>query len=94
MQSCINLCLNVNIKLIDSIKLLLVGTSLNIILPSGAGDVAKGYYGYKWTGIKERMFAISLIDKLIAIGSLLFITPFAFYYSNNYLILKRAETVM
>ena len=71
----------------ESFKLLLVGSSLNIFLPSGAGDIVKSYYGFKWTGIKERMLAVSLLDKLIAVGSVLFITPFAFYYSNNYLIL-------
>lgn len=71
----------------ESFKLLLVGSSLNIFLPSGTGDIAKSYYGFKWTGIKERMLAISLIDKLIAIGSILFFTPFAFFYSSNYLIL-------
>ena len=76
-----------NISQLDSFKLLLVGSSLNIFLPSGAGDVAKSYYGYKWTGIKERMISISLIDKLIAIGSLLFITPFCFYISQNSMIL-------
>jgi uncharacterized membrane protein YbhN (UPF0104 family) len=71
----------------ESFKLLLVGSSLNIFLPSGTGDIAKSYYGFKWTGIKERMLAVSLLDKLIAVGSVLFITPFAFYHSNNYLIL-------
>jgi len=77
----------ISITQIESLKLLLVGSSLNIVLPSGTGDIAKSYYGYKWTGIKERMLAISLIDKLIAIGSILFITPFAFYFSKNYTIL-------
>tara|TARA_B110001452_G_C15234033_1_gene427315 strand:+ start:1924 stop:2616 length:693 start_codon:yes stop_codon:yes gene_type:complete len=70
-----------------SIQLFFIGQSLNIILPAGAGDVAKGYYGYKITGIKEKMFAISLVDKLIAIGSILFITPFASYYFHNYTII-------
>tara|TARA_B110000483_G_scaffold37278_1_gene45877 strand:- start:2846 stop:3760 length:915 start_codon:yes stop_codon:yes gene_type:complete len=70
-----------------SFKLFFIGQSLNIFLPSGAGDVAKGYYGFKWTGEKEKMFSISLIDKLIAIGSLFFITPFACFFSQNYLIL-------
>lgn len=72
---------------LESFKLLLVGSSLNIFLPSGTGDIAKSYYGFKWTGIKERMVAISLLDKLIAIGSIIFITPFAFYSSGNFSIL-------
>ena len=72
---------------LESFKLLLVGSSLNIFLPSGTGDIAKSYYGFKWTGIKERMVAVSLLDKLIAVGCILFITPFAFYFSKNYLII-------
>ena len=72
---------------IESFKLLLVGSSLNIFLPSGTGDIAKSYYGFKWTGIKERMVAVSLLDKLIAIGSIIFITPFALYSSGNFSIL-------
>jgi uncharacterized protein (TIRG00374 family) len=75
------------IKFKDSLRLYFVGQSLNIILPSGTGDIAKSYYGSKWTGKKERMITVSLLDKLIAISSIVFITPVAFYYSNNYLIL-------
>lgn len=67
----------------ESFKLLLVGSSLNIFLPSGTGDIVKSYYGFKWTGIKEQMLYVSLLDKLIAIGSIIFITPFAFYNSGN-----------
>tara|TARA_B100001287_G_scaffold106033_1_gene89237 strand:+ start:18303 stop:19214 length:912 start_codon:yes stop_codon:yes gene_type:complete len=70
-----------------SFKLFFIGQSLNIFLPSGAGDVAKGYYGFKWTGEKEKMFSISLIDKLIAIGSVFFLTPFAYFHSEKYSIL-------
>lgn len=75
------------IKFKDSLRLYFIGQSLNILLPSGTGEIAKSYYGFKMTGIKERMIAVSLLDKLIAIGSVVFITPIAFYYSNNYLIL-------
>jgi glycosyltransferase 2 family protein len=78
---------NIIISYYQAYKLFLVGQTLNIVLPSGTGDLAKVYYGYKWTGIKERMFAVSLIDKLIAIGSILFITPISFYYSGNYTII-------
>lgn len=78
---------NVLVSQTESFKLLLVGSSLNTFLPSGTGDIAKSYYGFKWTGIKERMLYISILDKLIAVGSILFITPFTFFYSNSYLIL-------
>jgi glycosyltransferase 2 family protein len=71
----------------QSLKLLLIGQTLNTFLPSGTGDIAKSYYGYKNTGIKERMLSISIIDKLIAIGSLLFISLYAFHATKNYSIL-------
>ena len=53
----------------DSMALLLAGLGLNLFLPAGSGDVAKAYLGYRWTGIKERMLSVSLLDKLIALGS-------------------------
>lgn len=53
-----------------AIRLLLVGAALNTFMPAGTGDVAKSYFGYKWTGIKERMLAVSLYDKLVALAAL------------------------
>ena len=58
------------IKLADSMALLLVGAALNLVLPASTGDIAKSYFGYKWSGVKERMLAVSLLDKVIALGSI------------------------
>lgn len=71
----------------NSFKFLLVGSALNIVMPAGAGDVAKSYFGYKWTGIKERMFSVSLYDKLVAIASLSVLSIYATMVTKNYLIL-------
>ncbi len=71
----------------NSFKFLLVGSALNIIMPAGAGDVAKSYFGYRWTGIKERMFSVSLYDKLVAIASLSVLSVYATIVTKNYFIL-------
>jgi len=78
-----------NIHFLDSFSLLLVGVSLNIILPAGTGDIGKSYFGYKWSGIKERMFIISIFDKIIALfsASLFGIIILLFKYQIRYLIL-------
>ena len=71
----------ISITFWDSFKITLVGLALNIISPAGSGDVLKSYYGYQWTGVKERMVAVSLYDKLIAILSLGLIAVVGFLYS-------------
>jgi N-acetyl sugar amidotransferase len=68
----------------QSLKFLLVGSALNLIMPAGAGDVAKSYFGYRWTGIKERMVAVSLYDKLLAIASLAFLCLYAFIKTGDF----------
>ena len=60
----------VRFKFIDSLKIMLVGISLNLISPGGSGSILKSYFGYHWTGVKERMISVSFTDKLIAISSL------------------------
>lgn len=71
------------VSLLFSMKVTLVGVALNIFLPAQSGEVLKGYFGYKWSGIRERMFIISLYDKLIAIFSIGFLGLIpSFYYSN------------
>ncbi|MBU0764624.1 MAG: flippase-like domain-containing protein, partial [Bacteroidetes bacterium] len=57
------------VSFFPALKLLFIGQSLNIVLPAGTGDLFKSYYGYKWTGIRERMLTVSLFDKTIAIAS-------------------------
>jgi uncharacterized protein (TIRG00374 family) len=73
-----------------SIKLLFIGQALNIVMPSGAGDVAKGYFGYKEKGMKERMFGVSLFDKIMAISSIGFLGFYSFIETGNitYLVLS------
>lgn len=68
----------------NSFKFLLVGTALNIVMPAGAGDVAKSYFGYKWTGVKEKMFSVSLIDKLIAIASISVLAIYSVIVTENW----------
>ena len=70
----------------DSTKLLMTGMCLNLVLPASLGDVAKSYFGYRWYGIKERMLSISMVDKVVALGSVgLLGFPFA-VYQQNYII--------
>ena len=58
-----------SVSLKDSISLFFIGQSLNLIMPAGTGDVIKGYFGGQKSGMKEKMYSISLIDKIIAISS-------------------------
>lgn len=78
---------NIKFTLLNSFKLLFVGNALNIILPAGLGDILKSYFGYLWSGVKERMLSVSISDKLIAIGSLFFISVFSFAFHKNLSIL-------
>ncbi|AQQ09978.1 putative membrane protein [Sedimentisphaera cyanobacteriorum] len=59
-----------SITLKDSTLLLFTGLGLNLFMPSGSGDIAKAYFGYRWSGVKERMVSISFLDKLIAVSSI------------------------
>lgn len=72
-----------------SLKLLLIGQALNVIMPAGTGDIAKSYFGYKEQGQKERMFSVSVFDKLLAIASVGLLGLYSAIASNNwyYLIL-------
>jgi glycosyltransferase 2 family protein len=56
------------ISLWVSWRITLAGIALNIFMPAQAGEVLKGYFGYQWTGVKERMFSISFLDKVIAVA--------------------------
>lgn len=67
----------------DSFKFMLVGQALNTVLPAGSGDVARAYFGYRWTGVKEKMLAVSLFDKIIAIGSLFFLGFYSYLTTQN-----------
>ena len=72
-----------NIGIVDSIRLWFVGAALNLILPATSGDVFKSYFGYKWSGVKERMLSISLLDKVIALASIALLgIPFSLYLKN------------
>jgi len=75
---------DVKIGLVNSFRFLLVGAALNLIMPAGAGDVAKSYFGYKWTGIKERMFSVSLFDKIIAIASIGILGLYSLFMTKEY----------
>ncbi|MBN1124845.1 MAG: flippase-like domain-containing protein [Sedimentisphaerales bacterium] len=69
---------SLSVRFRDSMVLLFVGLGLNLVLPASSGDVVKSYFGYRWSGVKERMLSISLLDKVIALGSVSFLgIPFA-----------------
>ncbi|MCP4521835.1 MAG: flippase-like domain-containing protein [Cytophagales bacterium] len=70
-----------------AVKFLLVGTTLNIVMPAGSGDIAKSYFAYKEAGNKEQMFIASIYDKLVAIASMFFLSIYAYYYTQNIWIL-------
>ncbi len=67
----------------DSFKLLLVGSTLNLFMPAGSGDIAKSYFAYKWSGIKERILWASIYDKIIAISSLSILAFFSLISDRN-----------
>ncbi len=43
-----------------------IGTSLNVLLPSNLGDVAKSYYAYRYNLAKEVALSVVIIDKVYA----------------------------
>jgi glycosyltransferase 2 family protein len=75
---------DVKVSLGFSIKLLFIGQALNIVMPSGAGEVAKGYFGYKEKGMKERMFGVSLFDKIMAVSSIGFLGFYSSFETGNF----------
>lgn len=75
------------VKVITSFKFLLIGTYLNLFLPSGSGDIAKGYFASKELGNKYRMYLTSIFDKTIAIASLFFISIICSFQAGDYNIL-------
>ena len=75
---------------LNALRFLLVGTALNHVTPAGVGEVARSYFGYKWTGIKERMVSVSLYDKIIAVSSLSALALGAYFYTRNVLLLVAA----
>ena len=75
------------VKIISSFKFLLIGTYLNLFLPSGSGDIAKGYFASKELGNKYRMYLTSIFDKTIAIASLFFISIICSFQAGDYKIL-------
>ena len=79
-----------HISNVNSFKFLLVGTALNMFMPAGMGDIARSYFGYKWTGIKERMLSVSIYDKIIAIASLSIISAVSFFITWKYIFILTA----
>ena len=66
-----------HVSLLNLYLLTLVGVSLNFLLPASLGDVAKSYYGYKQSGLKEEMLSSTLVDKFIALFSVFFLGSIA-----------------
>ncbi len=55
------------VPLTDVFLLTFVGVALNFILPGGLGDIARSYYGYRRSGLKEEMLSSSVADKTLAL---------------------------
>ncbi len=70
------------IAMANSIRLLMVGLAFNLILPASSGDVVKSYVGYKWSGVKERMLSVSLIDKIVAIAAVCLLGAYFSFYKG------------
>jgi uncharacterized protein (TIRG00374 family) len=51
----------------DLFLLTFVGVSLSFVLPASLGDLARAYYGYKHSGLKEEMLSSSLVDKIMGL---------------------------
>lgn len=68
-----------------SVRYLFIGSALNIILPSGAGDVLKGYVAEKEMKSSGAFVFSSLYDKLIAIASLSLLAAYSFYLSWSFI---------
>ena len=59
-------------------KLFFIGYFFNLFLPSSVGgDIAKGYYAYKYSGEKDRAFLSVIIDRIIGLFSLVFLSTVA-----------------
>ncbi len=78
---------NYSLRFFHSVKYLLIGSALNTLMPAGSGDIAKSYFGYRDTGIKEDMLAVSLFDKFIAIGSISILGLYSLYITENVIFL-------
>jgi len=72
------------VTLLDSLWLLMAGLGLNLFLPASSGDIAKSFFAYKWSGVKERMLSTSLFDKIIALGSVAIIGIPAAIYTRQF----------
>ncbi len=57
------------ISILDLFWLGLTGITLNVILPASLGDVAKAYYAYRRTGLKEEVLSSAVLDKLLGLLS-------------------------
>jgi glycosyltransferase 2 family protein len=53
--------------LADLYMITLAGVSLNTILPGSSGDIARSYYGYLKSGLKEEMLSSSILDQLLGL---------------------------
>lgn len=51
------------IGLVKATTITFIGTSLNVLLPSNLGDVAKSYYAYRYNLAKEVALSVVILDK-------------------------------
>jgi uncharacterized protein (TIRG00374 family) len=65
------------IAIIDLFWLGLTGITLNVVLPASLGDVAKAYYAYRRTGLKEEVLSTAVLDKLLGLLSVFLLGTFA-----------------
>ncbi|MBI4640614.1 MAG: flippase-like domain-containing protein [Candidatus Tectomicrobia bacterium] len=76
---------DLRVSLREAFLLMNVGAALDMIVPGGAGDLVKSYYGYKRLGIREEMFSSALIDRFIAFLVLFLLGAFSAFSYHFYL---------
>ncbi len=65
------------IGLVKATTITFIGTSLNVLLPSNLGDVAKSYYAYRYNLAKEVALSVVIIDKAFGMTAAMLVGMFA-----------------
>ena len=68
----------------ESFYLNLIGSSLNIFLPVNMGDIAKSYYGFKRTNLKEEIVSSSIVDLAVSLAAVFLIGIVSSLFFNIY----------
>ena len=72
-----------DVALADCARVSVVGVAMSLVLPGGSGDVAKSYYGYHLTGIREEMLSTSVVEKMIGLFSVFILGAVSFVWVDE-----------